>query len=32
MEHGLGGVELGNRRKDTTSITGEEDDVTGVVR
>lgn len=32
MEHGLGGVQLRDGGEDTTSVTGEEDDVGGVVR
>lgn len=31
MEHGLGAVELGDRRENTTGVAGQEDDVAGVV-
>ena len=31
MEHGLGGVELRNGWENTTSITGEEDDIAWVI-
>jgi hypothetical protein len=32
MEHGLGGIKLGNRWEGTTSITGKEYDVAGMIR
>jgi len=31
VKHGLGGIELGDWWQDTTSITGEENNVAGVV-
>jgi hypothetical protein len=32
MEHGLGGIKLRDGWEDTTSITGKEDDVAGMIR